>query len=73
MRAFGLGFNSFLNDGKMEVGICPLEDAVGGVCGGCTVAGGVVVRLKAVLSRIPREYASYGPAGKSRKVLYPDF
>jgi hypothetical protein len=29
--------------------------------------------LKAVLSRIPREYASYGPAGKSRKVLYPDF
>ena len=46
-RAFGFGFSSFLYAGKIDSGIAPREAAVGGGCGGCAVAGGARLGLKA--------------------------
>ena len=39
-RPFGLGFNSLLKEGKIELGIAPRDEALGGECGGSAVGGG---------------------------------
>ena len=38
-RPFGLGFNNFLKEGKIELGIAPRDETLGGGCGGSTVGG----------------------------------
>jgi len=57
-RAFALGLTSFLNKGNIEVGILPLDVAVGGGCGGLDVGGGWLVGLNVAFKSRPRAYAS---------------
>ena len=57
-RPFGLGFNNLLKGGKIELGMAPRDEALGGECGGSAVGGGGWEGLNTPYSNRPRAYAS---------------
>ena len=57
-RPFGLGFNNLLKGGKIELGIAPRDEALGGGWGGSAVGGGGWEGLNTLYSNRPKAYAS---------------